>query len=310
VVDFLPTIASLAGISQCEVEWDGLDLSQYFQSDSQNEERMLLIDCDIGCNITQEFGEDDEDWMKQPKAAIRYMNYKLMSQCVTVEDGLVVSSNKTYFFDVVHDVQESHNYAEFIDPYDTDFPYYKVYWFMMDALKAYALEAHHQFPADEPQIWCENCTNLCGDEEVNGLASRRPWSWCSNEMGDWNCSSYCRSDGEVFPRSNNTSRQNICTMAQDLTISQYRDIGVPSALLITFSGICAVSLLCLCYFTAKQRGKWGYTRIKKSSTRPMSIASLDIFSTTKSLNDDKSAQGNEISIPNSVAIDEKDLHVY
>jgi len=174
VVDFLPTIASLAGISRCDLEWDGVDLSQYFQDDSGNEKRVLLIDCDIGCNVDQEFGEDDEEWMKQPKAAIRYMNYKLMSHCVTVEDGVVVSSNKTYFFDVVHDVQEKHNYAEFIDPHNTDFPYYDVYWFMMDALKAYALEAHHQFPDDEPQIWCESCTNLCGNEEVDGLVSLRP----------------------------------------------------------------------------------------------------------------------------------------
>jgi len=61
VVDVLPTIASLAGISRCDLEWDGVDLSQYFQDDSGNEKRVLLIDCDIGCNVDQEFDEDDED---------------------------------------------------------------------------------------------------------------------------------------------------------------------------------------------------------------------------------------------------------
>jgi len=234
VIDWLPTLAELGGISNTNVpsNIDGLSLVHLWtHGEKENYWRMLLIYVDPDCKggLSTEGDGNDSD-VENQSAAIRHGPYKLISTCVD-HNGIY---GDQYLYNVIDDPGENTNLLTNGLSEDVQDKYYV----MVEALSTFAQEAYPINPNWNQGVFSQDLDQSCGRGNLDDFDVLLPWSTCSEyyienpfENYSWACETYCTGAvGGIMPsrgvRSNRAERKNTSdtldsTQAPSLAPSQY-----------------------------------------------------------------------------------------
>jgi len=250
VIDWLPTLAELGGVSECDVPGniDGKSLvNLWTNGEDDNYWRTLLVDVDPECGSRRrqggegaEEGSQDRDNEKEsrdeeekeeseekdeggdgkggdsgPTAALRYGPYKLTSSCVDYYGQF----SDQYFYNLEDDLNETTNLLDSGLSDDEE----DIFYLMVSALSMFAQEAYPTDPDWNEGVYYPDLEQNCGYGYVDGMDTVRPWSNCSQysvgnnsfENSTWKCVSYCTDAvGGAMPsegiKSNRAEGTNTC----------------------------------------------------------------------------------------------------
>lgn len=237
VTDWHPTLAELAGVSECDVPGniDGMslvDLWTYGEED--NYWRMLLVEVNPDCGgRRKENGEKGKEGGEaNPSAAIRYGPYKLTSTCVDYNGSI----SDLYFYNLENDTEEATNlmYSDLADDE------YFILYLMLTELGKLAQEAYPTQPNWNQGVYSPDLKKNCSCGYVDQMETVLPWSTCSRyyignayENYTWVCEPYCTDAvGGVMPSagviSNRAEGTNSCPTQSPTVTPSIDPTGVPT----------------------------------------------------------------------------------
>lgn len=237
VTDWLPTLAELAGVTECDVPGnvDGMSLvNLWTDGEEDNYWRMLLVEVNPDCRARRRKDEGEEEGEANPSAAIRYGPYKLTSTCVDYNG----SYSDLYFYNLENDIEETTNlvYTDLSD--DEQF----IIYLMSTELRKLAQEAYPTEPNWNQGVYCPNLQQNCSCGYVDQMETLVPWSTCSRyyignayENYTWGCEPYCTDAvGGVMPSagviSNRAEGTNTCPTQSPTVAPSVHPTGAPSVM--------------------------------------------------------------------------------